>query len=310
MSLHRLLRASVLLLALSAATAGAGEPLRVVGSGTLHPLVERWSHAVEARDPSVAIEVVAGGSNLGPYALITGRAEVAAMTRSLNDAEREALRRRLGADPLEVAVAADAIAVFVNATNPLEHLTLEQIDAVFSSTRRCGAPAEIARWGELGLEGEWGDHTIALYGRTAVSGTYAFFRQVALCGGVFRDTVQERPGPRSTVLSIAGSRYGMGYGSRADRIDGVKALALARRAGEPYATVDAADVYSGAYPLARTFFLYLARRPSQPLDPRAADLVEEALSRKGQEGATEAGYLPLAPERIARELEELRAPTP
>src|SRR5690625_7199535 len=91
-----------------------------------------------------------------------------------------------------VRVGLDPIAVFVNRDSPIEGLSLAQVDAIFSSTRRCGAPSDITRWGQVGMTGAWANRDITLYSRNAVSGTYGYFRQHALCDGDYKNNMNER----------------------------------------------------------------------------------------------------------------------
>jgi phosphate transport system substrate-binding protein len=194
-----------------------------------------------------------------------------------------------------VAIAIDAVVVFVNEKNPLERMRLEQVDAVFSRTRRCSDSRPVRTWGELGLEGEWADRAIQRFGRNAQSGTHGFFREVALCEGLFDPDVRERPGPDSVRLSVAEARFGIGYGSRsALRMEGVKALAIAAPGAVRFGWPVEGDVKDGAYPLTRRLLLYYNEGAAGAV---VREFVAFATSPAGQALVREVGYLPAADAR-------------
>lgn len=309
------MRTALALLVLALLLAGGGrvsgaaeeEPagIRITGSGYTMPRFTRaWAADFEATR-GVTVAITPTGTSTGPPALLRGEADIAGMTRPLNAAEREAFRRRHGREPVGIPVAADAVVVFVNDDNPLERLTLVQVDAVFSRSRLCGADRDAARWGELGLDGGWADRAISLYGRRPGSGTGTFFRNHALCGGEYKQWLQINPGGESAARAIAESRWGIGFGSRSDGREGMKALALARRAGEPYAPPSAEAVASGAYPLGRMLWFYVLPPADGPLDPTLRDFLEFVLMPGPQEAVAKAGFLPVSRETAAPHLARL-----
>jgi phosphate transport system substrate-binding protein len=284
---------------LAVPTAAGAETIRVVGSETLAPIVAALGDAFEGSRPGTSFEIDARGSSTGPPALLSGQAKLAAMSRPMKEAEIAAFQRRYGREPVAKRIAMDAVVVFVNADNPLERLRLDQVDAVFSRTRRCGEKKPARTWGDLGLEGEWADREIQRFGRNAKSGTHEYFREVALCGGLFDSDVQERPGPDSVRLAVAEARYGIGYGSRAAlRMEGVKALALARPGATRFAWPVAGDVGDGAYPLTRRLLLYYNEGTAGPV---LREFLAFATSPAGQAIVEKLGYLPAADARADAE---------
>jgi phosphate transport system substrate-binding protein len=284
----------------SATLGSASDTVRVAGSGyTMPRFTVRWAEAFTAKT-GIQVEVEGKGTSTGPPALIRGKADIASMTRPMSNAELTAFHRRFGHLPTPIPVAADAVAVFVNERNPLERLTLIQVDAIFSKTRRCGAAQDAQVWGDLGLEGEWADRSIGLYGRRPGSGTGTYFRDAALCGGKFKDWMRVSPGRDSAAFAISEAVYGIGFASFADRRKGMKALALAPRRGEPYGWVEATDIYSDTYPLGRQLYFYVNREPNSTLDPSIAAFISYALSEEAQSMVHEAGYLRLPPALVKR----------
>jgi phosphate transport system substrate-binding protein len=278
----------------AAGSAATDEIIRVEGSDTLRPIVRDLSEVFRRRHAGVEFEVGGRGSSTGPSALLAGRAQIAAMSRSLNTAERRAFERRFGTEPRVVTLALDAVVFFVNEENPLEQLTLAQLDAVFSKSLRCGGERLPARhWGDLGAAGDWADRRIQVFGRGVRSGTRAFLRDVVLCGGLFRDDLRERPGPESLALSVAEARYGIGYGSLAQlRTSGVKPLALAERDLGPYVAPTIGSVTSGAYPLTRRLELVTLATPDGSSAPAIDAFVRFALSEQGRVVVAGHGYVP------------------
>jgi len=219
--------------------------------------------------------------------------------------ETDAFEKKFGYPPTEIKVAVDALAVYVHKDNPIDRMTLEQVDAVFSKTRRCGAATVIDTWDELGLDGEWDNRPIRLYGRNSASGTYGYFKTVALCGGDFQDTVKEQPGSASVVQGVTEDLYGIGYSGIGYITSGVKALALAEKQGDAYGTVEPEDVYAGRYPLARFLYVYVNKPPNSPADPLVREFIRFVLSKEGQKIVVKDGYLPLGHAIVEKELAKL-----
>ena len=231
---------------------GISGTLDSAGSDTLANLMTLWSEAFKREYPSVAIQVQAAGSSTAPPALTEGTANFGPMSRPLKDAEAEAFELRYGYKPLAIRIAIDAVAVYVHKDNPLTSVSLEALDAVFSVTRRCGARTAIEFWGDLGLSGGWQSRPIQLYGRNSVSGTYGYFKSIALCSGDYKSSVNEQPGSASVVQAVASSLNGIGYSGLGYVTPGVKALSIKQR-GAPAVFANAATAADGRYPSVSIF---------------------------------------------------------
>lgn len=285
---------------------GVSGNLNSIGSDTLNNLMTLWAEGFKQLYPNVRIQIEGKGSSTAPPALISGTAQLGPMSRAMKPSEVDAFEKKFGYPPAKVRVAIDALAVFVNKDNPLAHLTLPQVDAMFSKTRACGFAKDIGTWGDLGLQGAWVQKPLSLYGRNSASGTYGFFKEHALCNGDYKDTVKEQPGSASVVQGVAKDTYGVGYSGIGYRTSGVKALALAAKEGDPFITTEAENVYSGTYPLARFLFVYVNRAPNASLDPLVSQFLAYVLSREGQTVVVKDGYLPLTGKMVAQEIEALR----
>lgn len=163
-------------------------------------------------------------------------------------AEIDAFEKKYGYKPAAIRGAVDALAVFVHKDNPIQCLTLQQVDAVFSKTRKGGSNKEAATWGDLGLTGEWAAKPVSLYGRNSASGTYGYFKEVALFNGDFKDAVKEQPGSSTVVQGVASDKFAMGYSGIGYATADVRAVPLAGKAGEKCAPATAAAAYAGEYP--------------------------------------------------------------
>ncbi len=279
--------------------------LNSVGSDTLNNLMTLWQEGFRRVYPNVRAQVEGKGSSTAPPALIKGTAQIGPMSRAMKATELDEFESEFGYKPTEIRVAVDALAVFVHKDNPIEQLTIAEVDAMFSGNRKCGGPAEIATWGDAGLSKDWARRPISLYGRNSASGTYGYFKQVALCKGDFRQEVKEQPGSASVVQGVTEDVYGIGYSGIGYRTSGVKTVDLARKAGEDYYGTDPETVLSGKYPLSRYLYLYINKAPNEPVSPLVKEFLTFVLSKEGQEIVVKDGYLPISGKLVAQELAKL-----
>jgi len=170
---------------------------------------------------------------------------------------------------------------------------------MFSSTfKRGGTP--IARWGQLGVSGALADRPISLYGRNSASGTYGFFKKVALEGGDYSPRVKEQPGSSAVVQGVASDLSGAGYSGIGYMTSGVKAVNLNGNAPT------AENCISGDYPLARTLFVYVNKPPTEKLDKLTYEFLRFVLSKQGQEVVAKDGYYPLPAPVAAKILKSIQ----
>jgi phosphate transport system substrate-binding protein len=286
-------------------TSGVSGNLDSIGSDTLNNLMTLWAEGFQKLYPNVRIQIEGKGSSTAPPALIKATAQIGPMSRPMKSSEIDDFEAKFGYKPVRISVAVDALAVYVNKDNPLEQLTLAEVDAIFSSTRKCGHSSEITNWGGAGLKGDWAAKSISMYGRNSASGTYGYFKKVALCKGDYRNTVKEQPGSASVVQGVTEDLYGIGYSGIGYKTSGVKTLALAKKHGEAYYGTDPETVLSGKYPLSRYLYLYINKAPNKPADPLIREFIKYVLSRQGQEVVVKDGYLPISNSLVQGELAKL-----
>ena len=279
--------------------------LSSIGSDTMNNLMTLWAEGFQKHYPAVQIQVEGKGSSTAPPALIEGTAQLGPMSRNMKADESDAFEKKHGFKPTRLRTSMDALAVFVHKDNPLESISLEQVDAVFSKTRKRGFSSDIVTWGQLGLAGEWERKPLSIYGRNSASGTYGFFKEEALKKGDYKDSVKEQPGSASVVQGITEDRFGIGYSGIGYRTSGVKTLALAAKAGTAPVAGSYENCLAGTYPLGRYLNLYIAKDPSKPLDPVVREFVRFIFSKEGQEIVVKDGYFPLTAAVCAEELQKL-----
>ncbi len=272
------------------AVQGVSGNITTVGSDTMNNLAGMWGEGFREAYPNVRIEIEGMGSSAGPVALSAGTANFAPMSRAMTAREIDAFEERFGYAPTALPVAVDMLAVYVHRDNPIEGLTMQQVDGIFSSTQRGGA-GNITRWGEAGLDGNWADQNISIYGRNAASGTYGYFREHALFGGDFKSSVREQPGSSAVVQGVASERNAIGYSGIGYKTADVRAVPLKRADDERFYEASVED--AAGYPLARLLYIYVNHQPGRDLDPLRREFIRFIYSRQGQEVVLRDGFIPV-----------------
>ena len=272
---------------------GVSGTIKSVGSDTMINLMTYWAEGFRKSYPNVTVEIEGKGSATAPPALINGTSNFGPMSRQMKDSEVDQFEKALGYKPTFLETGIDMLAVYVNKDNPIESMSLPQVDAVFSKNRKGGLKDDISSWGELELTGAWAKQPISLYGRNSASGTYGYFKKHALFKGDFKDSVKEQPGSSSVVSGIAREKNGIGYSGIGYKTADVKAVALARKQGGKPVSATVENAYTGKYPLARFLNLYVAHEPNKPLDPLRREFLRYIFSKQGQQDVLKAGYYPV-----------------
>lgn len=250
--------------------------LTIKGSDTLVMLAQRLAETFMQKNSGVAVQVTGGGSGTGIAALINGTTEIATASRPMKDAEKAQVQARRGQPAVEHAVALDGIAIYVHESNPIPHLTIDQIKRIYEG--------RIKDWSEVG--GQPG--AITLYSRENNSGTYAYFKEEVLDDEDFDPRAQTLPGTAAVVNAIAKDPRGIGYGGIAYST-GIKAVAVKKDEQSEAVAPSMETVTNGTYPISRKLFMYTAGDPTGV----AARYLEFAKSPEGQALAEKAGYYPL-----------------
>jgi phosphate transport system substrate-binding protein len=272
---------------------GVSGSLKSVGSDTLNNLMTYWAEGFRATYPGVKISIEGKGSSTAPPALIEGAAQFGPMSREMKSKEITDFEKKFGYKPSVVRVAVDSLAVFVNKDNPIRSLSLQQLDGIFSKTRKSGVK-NIKTWGDVGLTGEWSDKPISIYGRNSASGTYAYFKEIALFHGDYKDTVKEQPGSSAVVQGVANDKYAIGYSGVGYKTPDVRIVPLSAKEGAKGYEANAANAYDGNYPLARFLYIYFNKKPNEPLNPLMAQFLRYVFSKQGQMIVIKDGFYPVS----------------
>lgn len=317
MNINRIIRAGIAATLLAAGTAqaqvdenlpryetvsGISGNLSSIGSDTLNNLMTLWAEEFQGNYPNVNIQIQGAGTSTAPPAMTEGTANFGPMSRAPSAREQQAFEERHGYPLTVVGVAIDMLAVYVNRDNPIQGLSLPQVDAIFSSTRRCGHPNDITRWGQVGLTGAWANRDFTIYSRNAVSGTYGYFKQHALCDGDYRPSINEQPGSSAVVQGVTESINGIGYSGIGYRTSGVRAIPLSRETGGALVEPTADNAGSGEYPLARFLYIAVNKYPNRLLQSLEREFLRMVMSRQGQEVVVRDGYVPLTAAVARRQL--------
>ena len=286
-------------------TTGISGNLSSVGSDTLANLMTFWAEEFKKQYPNVAVQIQAAGSSTAPPALTEGTSNFGPMSRKMKDKELEAFEKKYGYKPTAIPVAIDALAVYVNKDNPVKGMSIVDVDAVFSSTLKCGADKSIKNWGGLGLKGAWADRDIQIFGRNSVSGTYGYFKKKALCKGDYKNSVNEQPGSASVVQSVATSINGIGYSGIGYMTSSVRAVPLTKKTGGKFVSASPETALNGSYPLARALYVYVNKAPNKPIAPLEREFVKMVLSKVGQKIVVKDGYIPVPAKMVAKTLSSL-----
>lgn len=280
---------------------GLSGQIKSVGSDSMNSLMTQWTEKFKEYYKGVRTEVEGQGSSKAMPALIEGAASFGPMSRDAKANEIADFEKKYGYKPVLLPTSIDLLAVYVNRDNPLQSLSMEQVDAIFSSTRKLGSES-IDNWGQVGLKGDYEKEALALFGRNAASGTYGFFKEKAMGNGDFRDKVNEQPGSTAVIASVGENRFAMGYSGIGYKTEAVKALSLAPKKGEPAIEPTEENAYNGKYPLARHLFLAVNYKPTSKLEPLRKEFIKFIFSKEGQEIAVKDGYFPVDAKTAAKAL--------
>ncbi|MBI9072382.1 MAG: phosphate ABC transporter substrate-binding protein [Melioribacteraceae bacterium] len=286
-------------------TTGIKGNLNSIGSDTILNMMTLWAEGFNGMYPEVKIQIEGKGSSTAPPALIEGTAQLGPMSRQMKAKEVDSFEEKFGYKPTPFSIALDALAVYVNKENPVKGLSFEQVDAVFSKTRKQGYSEEVTTWGQLGLKGEFAKKPISIFGRNSASGTYGYFKSHVLKKGDYKDVVKEQPGSASVVQGVAEDKFAIGYSGIGYKTSGVRVVPLSKKEGEEYFDGTNENVASGKYPLSRFLYVYIAKNPGKPVDPLVNEFMKYILSYEGQQVVVKDGYLPLSADVAKKMLEQL-----
>jgi phosphate transport system substrate-binding protein len=254
-----------------------GKAVTIKGSDTMVILGQRFAEEYMKKNPGVVIQVNGGGSGTGIAALINGTVDLAQSSRPMKEKEKKDVETRRSSTLNETPVALDALAVFVNSTNPVKELSIDQLERIYTG--------KATNWSQVGGKSA----PIVLYGRENSSGTYEYFKEHVLNKGDFAPRVQTLQGTAAVINAVAKDANGIGYGGIAYAQD-VRAVGVKKDAATGAVVPSEESVKNGTYPIARHLYFYWIASAS----PELQQFVQWAVSPEGQKVVSDVGYFPLA----------------
>jgi phosphate transport system substrate-binding protein len=295
--------------------------IRVWGHVFFKKVMEDWEAGFRKFHPGVQFENNLVSSAAATGALFTRTAEIGVVGREIRPLEVAGYQRVMKSKPLGLEVMTGAyanadksiaLAIFVNAANPLAKLTYQKLDAIFGSEHLRGK-ANIRTWGELGLTGEWAGQPIHVYIGELDAAPAFLFSQTVMKGSLlwnpdlthFDDVEKEgktyEAGQR-IVDALADARYGIALSGAGYRIAAVKPVSISVEDEGPFVSPYIEHVKDRSYPLSRSAWIYVNRTLGRPVEPKTREFLLYILSREGQEAVVREGeYLPLTPAKVSEQ---------
>ena len=296
------------------------EELPIVGADIMDEIVLGWTKIYRKQYPRLSLTLDLRASGAGGPGLASGKADLAPVGREMFPSERKLFVDKFGYEPLEIKVATGSVGslgktatsvILVDKANPIDCLSLPQLDAIYSKSRRHGYQ-EVSTWGDLGLTGEWATRPIHLYGLKAVNGIEQYFKAVAMDNGEYKDNIEFVKGKGFThAFTVAAEKMaekpgGLTYALMANVTPNVKVLKVSPTTGGTCYAPTLENVYSHKYPFSRYVYIYVNKAPGKPLAPKVKEFLKLVLSQEGQQVvAEERVFIPLLPEVVRGELKKL-----
>jgi len=254
------------------------------GSDTMVNLAQAWAEEYAAVDPAVSVEVSGGGSGTGIAALSSGTVDIANCSRRFEPREIEQARKNTGKAPREFMVGFDALAVYVNKSNPLNEVTIDQLADIYAEG------GKLTKWSQLGVKMPDGSDEIIRISRQSNSGTYFYFREAILGNGRdFKLGSRDMQGSKDVVELVANTPSAIGYSGMGYNTPAVKQLRVSKGAGQPSYAPNVESTLNHTYPIARPLFMYTLGEPTGAVKK----YLEWVNSEAGQKIVLQSGYVPL-----------------
>ena len=296
------------------------EELPIVGADIMDEVVMGWTKIYRKQYPLLSVTLDLRASGAGGPGLASGKGDLAPVGREMFPSERKLFVDKFGYEPLEVKVATGSVGslgktatsvILVDKDNPIDCLSLPQLDAIYSKTRKLGYKP-VSTWGDLGATGEWASRPIHLYGLKPVNGIEQYFKAIAMDNGEYKDNIQFVKGKGFThaftvaAEDMANKPGGLTYALLANVTPNVKVLKVSPTEGGTCYAPTLENVYSHKYPFSRYVYIYVNKPPGKPLEPKVKEFLKLVLSQEGQQVvADERVFIPLQPEVVKEELKKL-----
>ena len=296
------------------------EDLNIVGADVMDEMSLGWAKIYRKQYPKMSVTLDLRASGAGAPGLVSGKGDLAPVGREMFPAEIKSFVDKYGYEPTRIRVATGSVGslgktaasvILVDKDNPIDCLSIPQLDAIYSKTRKHGYH-EVKAWGDVGATGDWANRPIHLYGLKPVNGIEQYFKVVAMDGGEYKDGIQFVKGQgwdhAFTVAAkdMAKKPGGLTYALLANVTPNTKVLKVSDTDGGTCYEPNVQNVYEHKYPFSRYVYIYVNKAPGKPLEPKVKEFLRLVLSREGQDVvAKEQVYIPLLPEVAQEELRKV-----
>ncbi len=277
------------------ATGGSSDlsgSIRIDGSSTVAPLTEAVAEQFESENSGVKVTVGTSGTGGGFEKFCAGETSISDASRAIEPEEVEACEKQ-GITYEEVRVATDALTLVVNPENPVNCLTVEQLNAIW------GPDSKISNWSEVPDLKEDFDEELQLFGPGTDSGTFDYFTEEINGeeGASRKDYNNVGENDNATVTGVEGAPGGMGYFGYSFYQENEGALkALEVDGGKGCVAPSAETAQNDEYvPLSRPLFIYPSGEALEK--PEVKAFVDYYLDNVN-EVAEAVGFIPLTEEQL------------
>ncbi|MGF6439464.1 PstS family phosphate ABC transporter substrate-binding protein [Paraburkholderia youngii] len=301
----------------------------VAGNDVLIPLFNKLDVAWAAVEPRVKFQKIMMGSTLSVEGLTSEKSAFGPIGRGNRRPEVDQFVQRFGYEPTYLKIGYDSnphnklsTGIWVNASNPIKQITLEQAAAIFTTGGKGG---DITHWSQLGVQEDWGPVPIHPYVARDTDAILAMIDEMRdkFGGRPFTNRVEWMPTEESAIDSVAQDAFGvvlMDYWNNEAPMTGVLTWKRLRDLGpkikfvpmviDDKGTLSDGTVKGPLHPMASAIGININRVPGKPLEPWLKAYCEFLLSKDAQDiiGSSEmreAGFRPLQPGEAAEELKKI-----
>lgn len=275
--------------------------LKLIGSNTMSHVASVWASGFRQFYPDVKISILINGSREAVSSVATGQAHLGLLSRSITAEEAADFQKKLSHPPQVLTPCLERMAIYVHKDNPIKGLTLQQVDAVFSTDCKRGATKPIRTWGQLGFPGAWETQPVVAQGRRDDTGSQVYFQEAVLLGGEYRSDLQSHPDNLELLNAIVADPRSIGFAGLCYDNPQVRTVPIAIGAEGPFVGIDSEQADAGLYPLVRPLQLVVNHDPAKGLPALQAEFIKYVFSRLGQEDVIKSGFqaIPARPANIA-----------